>query len=224
MAQNITIAGSSYNDVPAVQFPKQGGGTASFVDPGDLTEIDLLPGQELTVTGNSTEAILYATAIDSSSGTSSTKKIMEDGYWSDAIATDKVKEWDINLTSDVTGDRVIISNDTWLIAHYNNSKLSITLIPNQPVVTSDLHYVTFCHRGNKILAELSATNIIYGTYIQAYSGHSGSSVIYGPVNGSTFVAGSMLLSQTGNLTIRGSTNATLAKFAAGSYHIIATIA
>ena len=32
MAQNITIAGASYSDVPAVTLPKTGGGTAKFVD------------------------------------------------------------------------------------------------------------------------------------------------------------------------------------------------
>ena len=32
MAQNITIAGAAYSDVPAVDLPKSGGGTARFVD------------------------------------------------------------------------------------------------------------------------------------------------------------------------------------------------
>ena len=32
MAQNITLLGGSYTDVPAVTLPKTGGGTATFVD------------------------------------------------------------------------------------------------------------------------------------------------------------------------------------------------
>lgn len=32
MAQNITLLGASYSDVPAVELPKTGGGTATFVD------------------------------------------------------------------------------------------------------------------------------------------------------------------------------------------------
>lgn len=32
MAQNVTIAGASYTDVPAILIPKTGGGTANFVD------------------------------------------------------------------------------------------------------------------------------------------------------------------------------------------------
>ena len=37
MAQNITLLGASYSDVPAVTLPKTGGGTASFTDVTDTT-------------------------------------------------------------------------------------------------------------------------------------------------------------------------------------------
>ena len=37
MAQNITLLGASYSAVPAVNLPKTGGGTASFVDVTDTT-------------------------------------------------------------------------------------------------------------------------------------------------------------------------------------------
>ena len=37
MAQNITLQGASYSDVPAVELPKTGGGTASFTDVTDTT-------------------------------------------------------------------------------------------------------------------------------------------------------------------------------------------
>lgn len=37
MAQNITIQGATYPDVPAVELPKSGGGTASFTDVSDST-------------------------------------------------------------------------------------------------------------------------------------------------------------------------------------------
>lgn len=37
MAQNITVQGASYADVPAVVLPKTGGGTASFTDVSDTT-------------------------------------------------------------------------------------------------------------------------------------------------------------------------------------------
>ena len=37
MAQNITLLGASYSNVPAVNLPKTGGGTASFTDVSDST-------------------------------------------------------------------------------------------------------------------------------------------------------------------------------------------
>lgn len=37
MAQNITIWGASYSNVPAVTLPKTGGGTARFDDTSDAT-------------------------------------------------------------------------------------------------------------------------------------------------------------------------------------------
>lgn len=37
MAQNVTVAGASYSDVPAVELPKTGGGTAKFTDVSPTT-------------------------------------------------------------------------------------------------------------------------------------------------------------------------------------------
>lgn len=36
MAQNITLMGANYPNVPAVQLPKTGGGTAKFIDETDV--------------------------------------------------------------------------------------------------------------------------------------------------------------------------------------------
>lgn len=40
MAQNVTIAGASYPDVPSVVLPKTGGGTAQFTDVSATTAVD----------------------------------------------------------------------------------------------------------------------------------------------------------------------------------------
>ena len=47
MAQNITLLGASYSDVPSVELPKTGGGTASFTDVTDTTATaaDVLQGK-----------------------------------------------------------------------------------------------------------------------------------------------------------------------------------
>lgn len=44
MAQNVIINGVTYSDVPEVEIPKNGGGTARFLDTGDA---DISPGDVL---------------------------------------------------------------------------------------------------------------------------------------------------------------------------------
>ena len=53
MAQNITLMGASYSDVPAVELPKTGGGTATFTDTSDAnaTASDILSGKTAYVDG-----------------------------------------------------------------------------------------------------------------------------------------------------------------------------
>ena len=53
MAQNITIQGASYTDVPAVELPKTGGGTAQFDDTtdADATASDIASGKTAYVNG-----------------------------------------------------------------------------------------------------------------------------------------------------------------------------
>ena len=53
MAQNITLMGATYSAVPAVELPKQGGGTARFDDTTDAnaTAADLASGKTAYVNG-----------------------------------------------------------------------------------------------------------------------------------------------------------------------------
>lgn len=73
MAQNVTINGVTYQNVPEVDIPKSGGGTAKFFDTadGDITSADILTGK----TGfNATGSVTGSMANNgSTSGTISTK-------------------------------------------------------------------------------------------------------------------------------------------------------
>lgn len=39
MAQNISLLGANYTGVPAVELPKTGGGTATFVDEEEIVTV-----------------------------------------------------------------------------------------------------------------------------------------------------------------------------------------
>ena len=54
MAQNLTIAGATYQDVPSISVPKSGGGTASYVDTSDAdaTASDILKDKTAYVNGS----------------------------------------------------------------------------------------------------------------------------------------------------------------------------
>lgn len=81
MAQNITLLGASYSDVPSVILPKTGGGTASFTDVTDTTAAasDVSTGKyfytaagvrtEGTSSGGGTPAISIVDTTDSAGGT-----------------------------------------------------------------------------------------------------------------------------------------------------------
>lgn len=75
MAQNITLMGASYSDVPAVTLPKTGGGTAKFTDVTNTTstDSDVLSGKiYFKADGSqSTGTVTFATVYESTSSPSS---------------------------------------------------------------------------------------------------------------------------------------------------------
>lgn len=51
MAQNVTIAGASYMSVPAINVPKTGGGTATFIESSELSTIRTVQSKPSDGTG-----------------------------------------------------------------------------------------------------------------------------------------------------------------------------
>lgn len=72
MAQNITLLGANYTDVPAVDLPKTGGGTARFVD---LNEVNYAGSPSVGGNANTTNAILYGTVDGTSTSTAFTATV-----------------------------------------------------------------------------------------------------------------------------------------------------
>lgn len=69
MAQNVTVQGASYPDVPAVVLPKTGGGTASFTDVTDTTATasDVASGKYFyTANGTKTQGTALTVTITQS--------------------------------------------------------------------------------------------------------------------------------------------------------------
>lgn len=73
MAQNVIINGVTYSNVPEVDIPKSGGGTAKFYDTAsaDITSADVLTGK--TAFGSSGSVSGSMANNGSTSGTISTK-------------------------------------------------------------------------------------------------------------------------------------------------------
>lgn len=73
MAQNVTINGVTYSNVPEVDIPKSGGGTAKFYDTADadITSADVLTGKIGYGTNGSVTGSMANNG--STSGTISTK-------------------------------------------------------------------------------------------------------------------------------------------------------
>lgn len=109
MAQNVIINGVTYQNVPEVDIPKNGGGTAKFFDTadGDITSADILTGK----TGYGASGSVSGSMADngSTSGTISTKAgtvTIPSGYTTGGTvqisATEQAKIVASNIKSGVT--------------------------------------------------------------------------------------------------------------------------
>ena len=109
MAQNVIINGVTYSNVPEVDIPKSGGGTAKFYDTegADVTSADVLTGK--TAYGSSGSVSGSMANNGSTSGTISTKAgtvTIPAGYTSGGTvsisSTEQAKIIAANIKSGVT--------------------------------------------------------------------------------------------------------------------------
>jgi len=78
MAQNISLMGATYYDVPAVELPKSGGGLATFTDTsdGDAVAGDISSGKKAYVNGT----LVVGSASLATATVSGTTLILTNGF------------------------------------------------------------------------------------------------------------------------------------------------
>ena len=87
MAQNVVINGVTYSDVPVVDIPKSGGGTAEFVDTSDATldsGASMLSGVTAYADGTKYTGSILSKAAETYTPTTSDQTISAGQYLSGA--------------------------------------------------------------------------------------------------------------------------------------------
>ena len=137
MAQNVTVAGASYNDVPAVELPKTGGGTALFSDVSDTTAdaSDVADGEIFYDSGGSRSIGTgkYAAAPVANGNAKKTNAILYgvvDGTSTSTAFTATVD----GLTEYVDGTTVVLKNG--VVTSASGFTININGIGAKPVYTN----------------------------------------------------------------------------------------
>ena len=88
MAQNVVINGATYSNVPSVEIPKSGSGTASFYDISDTTAGagDVLSGKYFYTSGGSKTQGSIATKTSSDLSASTLTVTAPAGYYASAAS------------------------------------------------------------------------------------------------------------------------------------------
>ena len=169
MAQNVTIGGRQYSDVPAIQCNKTGGGTATFYD---------VSGSQTFTTNGTYDVTTLAEAVVNVSGGGSSKNIQYylgrgETNQTSYTATDvtiKVSKagqykcsWmmDRNTTSGTSGSRLYVNGSAVGTAHttwtHNGAECeeTLTLALNDVIVVRARARSTsyYCGVGNLIIIE-----------------------------------------------------------------------
>ena len=97
MAQNVVINGVTYQDVPEVDIPVSGGGTAKFMDTSDANAVsgDMLSGKTGYVNGQKVTGNIPSKAADTYTPGTSDQTIAANQYLSGA----QTIEGDANLVA-----------------------------------------------------------------------------------------------------------------------------
>ena len=205
MAQNVVISGVTYNDVPEVDIPLSGGGTAQFIDTSDgtLDSGDKLPSG-VTAYANGTKYTGSASENDSDDLTVSGATVTAPAGIYYANASKSVASGTVTAPATISGSSASVSTGT------NTLTLSktVSVTPN----VSSAGYVTAGTAGNAavsltasvttkaaatITPSTSAVTIAAGTYL------TGAQTISGDANlvASNIVSGKSIFGVNGSAQI-----------------------
>ena len=106
MAQNVVINGVTYSNVPEVDIPKSGGGTATFVDTSDgtATAAKILDGETAYVNSTKITGSISSKAAATYTPTTSDQTISSGQY----LSGDQTIEGDSNLQAQYIASGVSI--------------------------------------------------------------------------------------------------------------------
>jgi hypothetical protein len=163
MAQNVTVAGASYTDVPAVSLPKTGGGTATFYDQDSLTDvfaakdhthgnitnagalqtsdITIASGDKLVVTDSSNSSKIARTSV-SFDGSTTTTALTPKGTWETFLKTAPVTSVNgstgaVTLTiPTITKTTATLSSSSWNSTSHTQSVTVSGVTTSNTVIVS----------------------------------------------------------------------------------------
>ena len=173
MAQNITLLGASYSDVPAVTLPKTGGGTATFTDVTDTTAAasDVASGKYFY-----TSAGVRTQGTSSGGGGGSGLTLLKT-YALGTLSTSSTSATDTGKSTTLTGYNdydvlvVDVSVDTLTNNRHTSTVSFVILTGTSNVNTKNTYTVA----GNKWNSKLSSSGTgttrqstsAYGVYVNA---------------------------------------------------------